>query len=177
MELPFWLRVVESLAAVATPILIAVGGVFAWYKFFRQGEHDPRLQPSVTATAEIRGEDDKIACVFATVTAQNSGQVEVELVPEGSALDVYTTTLEEDGWWQYPDPLKVFVGQGRVRPGETLEDQKLIQIRYSDEIAVRLDLTITAVDSTVTEHKTRTWDTIEIVPLPSGEGGQSEQSG
>lgn len=175
------METVESLAvifqAVLTPILIAVGGFFAWYKFIRQGEHDLRLQPAVTATAEIRGEGDKVVCVFATVTAQNSGQVEIELVPEGSALDIRTTTLEKDDWWQYPDPLKVFVGQDRVRPGETLEDQKLVQIKFSDEIAVRLDLTVTAVDSTVTEYKTRTWDTIEIIPLPSGEGGQSGQSG
>jgi hypothetical protein len=176
MDLPYWLRFAETFGTAATPVLIVFGGVFAWFKLFRRGEHDPRLQPTVTATAEIRGEGDKVVCVFATVTAQNSGQVEIKLVPEGSALDIRTTTLEKDGWWQYPDPLKVFVGQDRVRPGETLEDQKLVQIKFSDEIAVRLDLTVTVVDSTVTEYKTRTWDTIEIVPLPSGEGGQSGQS-
>ena len=179
-QIPGWLQGLEAWAVIfqsfLTPILIAVGGGFAWWKFFRQGEHDPRLQPTVTGEAEIRGEDGKIACVFATVTVENPGQVEVELVPEGSALDVYTTTLEGDDWSQYYDPIKVFVGQKRVRPGETLEDQKLVQIKRSDEIAVRLDLTVTAVDSTVTEHKTSTWDTIEIVPLPSSKGGQSESS-
>jgi hypothetical protein len=176
-----WLRKnkesASAFGSLATPILIAIGGFFAWYKFIRQGEHDPRLQPTVTGEAQIRGEDDLIACVFATVTVENPGQVEVELVPEGSALVVHTTTLENDDWWRHPTPIKVFVGQKRVRPGETLEDQKLIQIKYSDEVAVRLDLTITAVDSTVTEYKTHTWDTIEIVPLPSGGGGQSEPSG
>lgn len=180
-EVPLWIREIQAWAAifqaVAMPILVAIGGVFAYYKFFRQGEHDARLQGTVTGTAEIRGDDRKIVCVFATVTVENPGQVEVELVPEGSALDVYMTTLESDDWWQYPNPIKVFVGQERVRPGETLEDQRLIQIAYSDEIAVWLDLTITAVDSTVKEDKTRTWATVEIVPLPSVEGGQSEQGG
>lgn len=176
-----WLRKNNESASafgnLATPILIAIGGFFAWYKFIRQGQHDPRLQPTVTGEAELRGESDEIACVFATVTVENPGQVEVELVSEGSALDVYTTTLESDDWSRYYDPIKVFVGQKRVRPGETLEDQKLIQIRRSEEIAVRLNLTVTAVDSTVTEYKTSTWDTIEIVPLPPSEGGQSEPSG
>src|SRR5215210_9375436 len=154
-QIPGWLQGLEAWAVVfqgfLTPVLIAVGGGFAWYKFFRQGEHDPRLQPSITGTAKIHG---GTIYVFATATVQNNGQVDVEFTDEGSALTVFTTTAEEEGW-QPHRPERVFRGQRLVQPGETLEDQKLIEIRHGDEIAVRLDLAVTA-------GGTSTWNTTEI---------------
>jgi hypothetical protein len=50
----------------------------------------------------------------------------------------------------------------RVRPSETLEDQKLIQVEYADEVAVRLDLAVTGQDAT---ENINTWDTMAIVSL------------
>jgi hypothetical protein len=143
-----------------TPILIAVGGGFAWYKFIRQGEHDPRLKPSVTATATIH---DDVIYVFATATVQNNGNVDVVFTDEGSALTIYTTTKDEKDW-QPQLPEYVFRGQKRVRPSETLEDQKLIQIKHGNEVAARLDLAVTG-DA---KGNTVTWDTMAIVSLLSG---------
>jgi hypothetical protein len=49
-----------------------------------------------------------------------------------------------------------------VRPSETLEDQKLIQVEYADEVAVRLDLAVSGQDVT---GNINTWDTMAIVSL------------
>jgi hypothetical protein len=164
-EIPVGLQKLEAWATIfqgfLTPLLIATGGFFAWYKFIRQGEHDPRLQPSITATTTIH---DGTVYLFATATVQNTGQVDVEFKDEGSALTIFTTTVDADDW-QPQLPESVFRGQRCVRPGETLEDQKLIQIDYGNEIAVRLDLAVTAGEAF-------TWNTIEIVSLLPDQGGK-----
>lgn len=55
---PSWLQNWETWAnifqSIATPILITIGGVFAWYKFIRQGKHDSRLQSFVTSEVVVR---------------------------------------------------------------------------------------------------------------------------
>jgi hypothetical protein len=164
-ELPLWLQKTEAWATIVqgfgTPLLILIGGAFAWWKFIRQGEHDPRLQPSVTATTTIH---EGVIYVFATVTVQNNGNVDVVFTDEGSALTIYTTTKDEKDW-QPQLPEYVFRGQKRVRPGETLEDQKLIQIKHGNDVAVRLDLAVTGRDA---KGNTVTWDTMDIISLLSG---------
>lgn len=119
MELPFWLRAIESLAAIAMPILIATGGVFAWYKFFRQGEHDPRLQPSVSSEVDIK---DGTAYIIATVSVQNTGQVDVTLNRELSGLLVLTRKAGS-GWRDTDTIYEVFPGQHKVKPNATLEEK------------------------------------------------------
>jgi hypothetical protein len=52
-----------------------------------------------------------------------------------------------------------------VRPGEVPEDQKLVQIEYGNEVAVRLDLAVTGRDA---KGNTDTWDTVAIVSLLDG---------
>lgn len=69
--------------ALATPILIAIGGIFAWYKLIRQGKHDPRLQPSVASEVTIKG---GVAHIVANVGVLNVGQVDVILNLEESGL-------------------------------------------------------------------------------------------
>ena len=162
-ELPLWLQETEAWATIVqgfgTPLLILGGGLFAWYKFVRQGEHDPRLKPSVSATTTIR---DGVTYVFATVTAQNNGNVDIEFADGSSTLTVFTTTKDEMEWQPRYVPVEVFRGQPRVRPGETVEDEKLIQIDHGNEVAVRLDLAVTGQDAT---GNTDTWDTVAIVSL------------
>ena len=165
-DVPGWLQVLEALAIIfqglLTPVLIAVGGGFAWYKFIRQGEHDPTLKPSVTATTTIQ---DGVIYVFATVAVQNEGNVEVEFTDERAKLTVFTTTTAAEDWLPRHTPVEVLRGQRTVRPGEAPEDQKLVQIEYGNEVAIRLDLAVTGKDA---KGNTDTWDTVAIVSLLDG---------
>lgn len=145
-----------------TPILIAIGGGFAWYKFIRQSELDPTLKPSVAATATIH---EGVIYVFATVAVQNDGNVEVEFTDERARLTIFTTTTAAEDWLPRHVPVEVLCGQGKVRPGEAPEDQKLVQIEYGNEVAVRLDLAVTGKDAL---GNTDTWDTVAIVSLLDG---------
>lgn len=154
MELPLWLRAAESLAMVATPVLIATGGFFAWYKFIRQGEHDPRLQPSVTGRAVVRG---GTIHVVAAAVVQNTGQVDVDLREGVCAVEIYATKAG-DYSWQYVAIAPVFEEHEIVQPGETIEDQLWFELRHDEHVGVKLDLT-------VAPSEDRSYPTTEIISL------------
>lgn len=160
MDLPYWLRIAESLAVIATPILIFIGGTFAWYKFIRQGEHDPRLQPAVTGAVTVRNE---MAYIVVVATVQNNGQTDVELDLELSALDVYATQAEAEEW-EFLYVVEVFRGQEVAQPNETIEDQLWLEIPLDEDIAIHLELTIA-------EKNGPSWATSRVLSLLDG-GGQ-----
>ncbi len=170
-QIPTWLQVTRAWATTfqgfITPVLIAIGGGFAWWKFFRQGEHDPRLQPTVTAEAAIH---DGVIYIVATATVQNTGQVNVELNLDSCALLILTTSSAAAGWRERY-PAQVFGTHKRVQAGETLEDQVWIEIPCKDELGARLDLTVAGTILTVAGTKEVTWNTVEIVSLLPGKGG------
>lgn len=164
-EIPYWLRMAESLAAIATPILIAVGGFFAWYKFIRQGQHDPRLQATAVGTATVH--EDTVYLIV-TVRAQNTGQVDVDLDLDSSGLQVLTTKTGDEGWRRrYAGD--VFLNHGAVQPGETIEDQLWFEVPYDGEAGIKLDLT-------VTPKENLSYLTTEIISLLP-EGGESRYEG
>lgn len=164
--MPVWLQELEAWArifqAFATPILIAIGGIFAWYKFFRRGEHDPRLQPTVTSSVTLAGD---VAYIVATISVINTGQVDVELDLGSSGL-VLLTRRRGQGWREPELKYSVFPGQEKAQPSATLEDQIWIELPHRDEVAVVLELTVTG--STITKPEGDTWKTVEIVPLLDG---------
>lgn len=157
-EIPLWLREMEAWAnifqAVATPVLIAIGGVFAWYKFFRQGEHDPRLQLTVTGEVTVRG---GTIYIVGKVSVQNTGQVNVALDLEPSGFLVLSRRAGM-GWRNHNIVYGVFPGQEKAQPNETLEDQIWIELEQEDAVAVCLELVIA-------ETSGLTWRTQNIVSL------------
>lgn len=157
-QTPFWPQDLEAWSrtfqAIVTPVLITIGGAFAWFKFFRQGEHDPRLQPTVTGTATVH---DRTIYIVATVTAENTGQVDVALDLEASALNVLTTNAG-DVEWTHRYIADVFPNHSVVQPAETIEDQVWLEIPYDGEIGVKLNLA-----AALSEN--RVYPTTEIICL------------
>lgn len=165
---PSWLQNWETWAnifqSIATPILIAIGGVFAWCKFIRQGKHDSRLQPSVTSEVVVR---EGVAYIIANVGVLNTGQVDVVLNLEESGLLIEGREAGS-GWKKpatiysvFPGQQKVRSGEATVQPGETLEDQIWIEFEYKNDVAACLELTIAEKDGL-------TWHTVEMISLLDG---------
>lgn len=164
----------KFVAAVA----LIIGGIFAWYRFIR-GERDPRLQPTVTGTANVYRHgtldlhDDRVLLVLATVRAQNSGQRDVDLDLESCGLDVLTTRIGDEGWRNdYSED--VFLEHDGVQAGETLEDQMWFEIPFEGQTGVRLELTVALVDS---RGEVLSYTTAELIALPPVEGGKPSQNG
>jgi hypothetical protein len=169
-ELPLWLQKTEAWATIAqgfgTPLLIFIGGIFAWYKFFRQGEHDPRLQSAVSGTATVH---DSNVIVVAAARAENTGLVDVDLNLESSGLEVLTTRTGDEGWTSLR-VVDVFVNHGVVQPGETIEDRVWFEIPYAGEAGVKLNLTVAPTES-------RSYPTTEIISLLPQEGEKRREDG
>lgn len=161
-QLPAWLRWLQALAISVGSLGTAGAIIFAVYKFYRQGEHDPRLQPTVTGTAAVH---EGIIYVFATVTAENTGQVDVTLNLEASTLNVLTTKAGDEGWTP-SYPADVFLNHSVIQPGETIEDQLWFEVPYDGEIGIKLNLDLARIED-------RVYPTTEIISLLSEEGGNN----
>ncbi len=150
--------------AFLTPILIAIGGFFAWYKFIRQGEHDPGLQPAVSSEVTVK---DGVAYVVATVSVQNTGQVDVNL--DLQACGLLLLTRRAGSGWRNPDTVyEFFLGQNRVQTNATVEDRIWIERSLTDEVAVCLELAVQSEGGLA-------WRTSEIISLVNG--GHLSQDG
>lgn len=141
--------------AVATPLLIAIGGVFAWYKFFRQGEHDPKLQLTISGGV---GKKDGTLYLQAKVLAENTGQVAVGLSGGTCALQVSARKKDDEDWTLHATE-RVFAIQGHVQAGETLIDQVWLEIPDNGEVAIKMELIVLA------GEETTGWVTPEVVNL------------
>jgi|SRR5215211_5747119 len=161
-QIPAWLQETEAWATIfqgfVTPILIATGGAFAWYKFFRQGEHERKLQPTISG---VVGAKDGTIYLQARVFAENTGQVSVALNGGAAALQVSTRNKGDTDWALYATE-RVFAIQGYVQPGETLTDQVWMEIPDNGKVAIKMELIV------VTGGETTGWVTTEVVNLIAG---------
>jgi hypothetical protein len=79
-EVPLWLRSVESTAnifqATATGLAFIVGGLFAYFRFFKEETYSDRLQPSVSTAVSY---SEGYFYVLVTASVENTGQITVHL--------------------------------------------------------------------------------------------------
>lgn len=159
---PLWLRSVETgsgiFQASVTGLALIIGGLFAYYRFFKEETYSKRLQPSVsTAVSRSAGH----LCVVVTATAKNAGQVTVNL---NNNLTRFITSVRKLGDLEWTDYVveTIFIEQDWVRPGETISDEKWVEILDSGEAALKTDIVVAA-----TEDQ---WGASDIVNLLTLEG-------
>lgn len=139
-----WLRVVEAsfgaFQSLITGVGIIIGGVFAYYRFFKEETHKSRLQPSISG---VVGTKDSTIYLQARVVAENTGRTSVSLGRGATALQV-STRENGDKDWTLRATERVFTIQGYVQPGETIIDQVWMEITDNGEVAIRLELVLLA---------------------------------
>lgn len=152
-EVPLYLQEREAWAnsfqAVVTPILLAIGGVFALYKFIFEGAFSRRLQPDAAATITKR-EDEVVVNV--SLTAENIGKRKVDLNREFTRLGVSFVT-KTSGEWSEPATSRVLKEQGWIKPGETVGDQVRVAILDEDVLAVQLEFYVASTGSEFWMHR------------------------
>lgn len=168
---PVWLQNVRVASLVYYNVVagtaFVVGGLFVWYKFIRRGDDQPRIQPTVTGRTVIHG---GVIYVIAIARAQNTGVVNATLDLESSALELYTTSVDEDAWkWRYTQA--IFKNHGTVEPDELIEDQIWFEIPYDGEIGVKLDL-----NPAISEQRSYpTTEILSLLPKPAGNDKHDER--
>jgi hypothetical protein len=155
--------VIETIFRIAALI---VGGLFAYWKFFRGRTFHPRLEPAVTATA--RTEADQ---VFLNVSCKlkNVGLSSVDLDPAISFVRIWLQDIEpgakpaEIQWPEDQEPeeteflsVDVFQDHEWIEGGETIEDAHLFIFPHVPNQACRVDLQVFRTQRTVGE-RIREW--------------------
>jgi hypothetical protein len=132
----------SNIKTVIETIAVIVGGVWAYYKFFKGRTFRPRLELSVSArVAESKG----LTNVFASVQLKNVGMSKVEISQKGTALRVLATDpTKTDGpaAWEHAVTVGVFESHRWIEPGEPIADQALVSIAGTGHKAVKLELRI-----------------------------------
>ena len=141
-DVPLWLRSVQFASmifqATATGLAFIVGGLFAYYKLFKEETYSKQLQPGVSTAVSY---SDSQCLVLISATVENAGQTRVKLDNNKTWLLVQTRKLGDPAWTSGV-PVAVFREQDMVQPNETMSDQVWIELPDDDEIALRTDFVV-----------------------------------
>ena len=157
-----WAAVIDSSEKLAKIIAIVVGGVWAYYRFFRGRTFKPRLEVGLTGIQCSLGQR---AYLYGSGRLRNVGLSRVAIDSSVTALRVFShvqgDTLEsvDAAEWVRDVTLPAFQKHQWIEPGELVEDSWLIALPKGDAMAFRLELRVAGV--------TTSWSAESIVLPPS----------
>jgi hypothetical protein len=134
----------SELADIMTSLGILVGGLWAYFKFFKGRTFHTRLEPKITAKIVDQG-NTKILIVSMELT--NIGLTVVYLNPLTS-IDVYAanlvtpTDLSGVRWGNTPRSFRVFKNHSWIEPEETIRDEMMLRLSNADNIGYQLKLVV-----------------------------------
>lgn len=137
--------VLGSIKTIAETLGLIIGGLWAYYKFFKGRTFRPRLELTVAGKA---WHAKHLTHLTASVQIKNVGLSKLELSQEGSGLRVFSHALRKPEEtpavveWQRQITLPVFEKHKWIEPGETISDQTLIALTHLDHSAIKLELRI-----------------------------------
>ena len=158
---PFWLQIGQAFQAWATPLLIAIGGLWAFYRFRLRRESRRRLKVQVAGRMEratgLTGTDDLIYLVV-TTTVTNTGDAEVRVDDSLLMLESLDSPLEATrppwvaGWNDLLSGaginlgLAAFEGGRTLEPDEPVEDRTFLGPPDSGYGAIRVTATVASIE-------------------------------
>jgi len=161
-----WIKNAQALATVAG---IVIGGLWAYFNYFRGRVNRPRFEITLCGH-HIEGKD--IRCIIAQHSIKNVGLSKVDISHEGSGLivsfynkDTYVPDIHSVDW----DELAVFSVLEEhhwIEPGETVNESRMIALPLADTVAVRMALTVMSRVKTVWFSTRRVvWYSDTIIPI------------
>jgi len=160
-----WARIIDSFEKSARIFAIVVGGVWAYYRFFRGRTFKPRLEIALTGTFCLLSRRSHLS---ANGRLKNVGLSKVVLDPTVSAVRVFSEVLGEvpsavdAAQWTRNATLPSFQNHQLIEPGELIEDNWLIALPKGEASAFRLELRVAGL--------TTSWSAESIVlPLPQSQ--------
>jgi hypothetical protein len=154
--------VIEDLEKILRIIAILIGGIWAYYKFFRGRVFKYRLEPKVSVTLEIK-EDTYVLNVG--VSLKNPGPSHVRLSKEYSVLRVFGVKNEsiqeiQTAQWERLLTKKIFEDHSWIESSEFIEEECLIFIPRCRIVNNYLAFKIESVITLVTDNR---WTSSKIV--------------
>jgi hypothetical protein len=148
---PNWTPWLDASEKVFRILAYVVGGIWAYFKFFRGRTFRPRLEPSVAAHLQRRAPQRLLTVA---VKVKNVGLSRVGLLQEGTGVRVYRR--DEGLQWRRVTTLEILKGHGWIEPAETIEEHVLTEIPGEDPPALKIELTLQSTKKTQ-------WEVVTIV--------------
>jgi hypothetical protein len=124
---------------------IVVGGLWAYFKYFKGRIYRPRLELQALAKVIRSGEDRHL---LVTAKLKNVGLSKVEVEQKGTAIRVLRWNPKSDAEgrilsvWDRIRTVSVFEHHHWTESGETIGDQKLFAVPPDSRVAFRVELRI-----------------------------------
>jgi hypothetical protein len=131
---PTVLENLETLAsvlqAIVTSVAIAVGGIWAYYRFVKERTYRPRL--AVTIGARLSSTHGGRSVLATRVAVKNIGASNVELVRRGTGLRISTALLPDQDFsevgWESKRVFSVFAEHEWIEPNELVSHDALVTV-------------------------------------------------
>jgi hypothetical protein len=146
-------NLLENLQRVFTILAIIVGGLWAYFRFFKGRTYKPRLEPTISGTVTCK---NSMSYLVTTVRIKNVGLSDQKIHQAGTSMKIYIFSSSmipaADGSnpgaelpeWDHVATLPILKHHRWVEPGETVEEQELVLVSGCDHSAFRLVLTLVA---------------------------------
>ncbi|HZJ06179.1 MAG TPA: hypothetical protein VFD59_12010 [Nocardioidaceae bacterium] len=127
-DLKTWVDIVGSLV---TALAVAVGGIWAYFKFVKGRTYRPRLEVGLFGQWRLADGEHVLHC---RVTVKNIGASKVDLLQKGTGLVVHTAepagvapaSLE----WTPLRAFEILADHHWIEPGETVSDDLLLALGH-----------------------------------------------
>jgi hypothetical protein len=138
MPFPEALDAADKLVKIAA---IAVGGLWAYIKFFKGRTFHPRVEPSIIATIK-RHEESPFLVV--AVSVKNIGFTSFAFARDGLALRLFEARISgapkpQRAIWRQLATMPVFQHHEWIESGETANDQVLIDLPANIDVIYKVE--------------------------------------
>jgi hypothetical protein len=144
-----WKDVADTFQAFMAGAAIVVGGVFTYYKFFKDRVYRPRVNVSVEGGHIDIGHEHFLMC---RVTMTNKGANKLTIVREGTAAWLFEGSPGEPfhstDWGDHEVIVRMFQRHGWFESGETIADEQVIAVPQGDVAVYRLRFRLVIADPT-----------------------------
>ena len=167
---PLWHLTIDEWNKILQSLAIVVGGVAAYFKWFRGRVYRPRLETVAGGSLET----DQGQYLLVSVRTKNVGLSEVRIEQEGSAVRIFSaqrgssSPTARNVEWHRHGTFPIYEEHGWIESNETIEHQRLIQLPEQQYLAFQIEVWIAS--------KGITWKTSAIIfAVQSSDESQQEK--
>lgn len=140
-------KALSMLESAATTLAIVVGGIWAYFNFFKGRIYRIRLEPAISGRIvhqRLR------TFLIVTTKLRNCGRSKVDITQKGSGFRVLSLPTGTDHHeadrveWEYVATFPVFENHKWIEAGEVAVEEEMITLPPGDHLALLLELRVVA---------------------------------
>jgi hypothetical protein len=158
-----WEHATAALEHVTTVAALILGGVFAYYKFFKRRLFFPRLDLRLSARCIRR---DQATYLIARLALKNVGSTRVDIRQVGTALRIWYAddvpiTRPAEVAWNHIRSFSIFKRHRGVESGEPIQDELMMIVPGNEHLAFKLEFRL--VPEVIFNNERITFRTVTII--------------